>query len=183
MKFKDIPVKQFKEIVSDLLEVEFKKFTQYEDTGILTPNIKVISNQLLTNGRLIKDLAYITNDSQTVNIKCFEVKNVKLIYGFLVKSNIFENVNININNDEIELKYPFVTLERKEKLINIIKKHSLEVKDKLQQVRLNIKKEIDKNDNKDEKKLHLKNLDEVIKLYNCKLDVELEKKIKIIQKI
>lgn len=183
MSFNDLSIKSFLNNIKIIFEKELVLFQKKEDVGFLKPNINIINNFKVNEKQTIQSFGYVSINQNIVNIKCFEQKNTKLVYGSILKSNIFEGVNVNILNDDVQLTYPMITLDRKAKLIELIKKDLFNTKIKFQEKRTQIKKQIEQNNNKEEKRIQLKYLDEITKDYQQQLDKILDKKIQIINKI
>lgn len=97
---------------------------------------------------LVKELASITApDPQSILIKPWDPSVVKKIETAIQKSDL--QLSPVVDNDQVRISIPALTEERRQELVKVIKQKVESGKAMIRQVRLEMKKEIDKSKDED----------------------------------
>ncbi len=125
----------------------------------------------------VKALASIsTPDSKTVQIEPWDQGVVKSIETALQKSDI--GINPTVDGKILRLTMPMMTDENRQRMVKVVKEKLENTKIAVRQIREDVKKAIDKQEEggEDDKRAEQKELDEVVKEYNSKIDAIGKKK-------
>lgn len=141
-------------------------------TGRSTPAlVENINVEVYGSIQQIKALASIsTPDAKTVQIEPWDASVVKLIESAIQKSDI--GINPNVDGKVLRLIMPMMTEETRQRMVKVTKEKLENARIAIRQVREDVKKQIDKLEGigEDEKRGKQKDLDDMVKDFNNKID-------------